>query len=56
MLFNNDHWMAGRLDALAQAGFTRPGGEASRWLLTPTGMPGAQVTFDDCVGRMLIHP
>lgn len=53
---NNDHWMAGRLDALAQAGFTRQGGGSPIWLLTPADAPDVQIASDDCMGRMLIHP
>jgi len=54
--FANDGWMAGRLDALSQSGFTRRSGETSAWLLTPTGAFGVLGSRDDCLGRMLVHP
>ncbi|WP_413737581.1 hypothetical protein ACL2XP_05625 [Sodalis sp. RH21] len=49
-----DGWMAGRLAALAQAGFARQGRmrDQPAWFLVATGASAG----DSCVGRMLIMP
>lgn len=55
--FDGDRWMAGRLAALAQSGFTRQVAplEQAEWLLTPTG-PTMAALGDSCCGRMLVFP
>ncbi|WP_413721151.1 hypothetical protein ACL2XG_23015 [Sodalis sp. RH24] len=54
----DDLWLAGRLSALAEAGFARleGAGESAQWWLTSTGATGAQFCGDACYGRMLVSP
>ncbi|NDL65362.1 hypothetical protein [Acerihabitans arboris] len=58
-MVKNDPWLAGRLLALADAGFVQheeQGDGGMGWWLTPTGTMVPWSHWDGCYGRMLISP
>jgi len=54
---DNDPWLLGRLDALADAGLVHSAWMNNRrvWLLTPADTPSTPRTGDGCYGRMLLQ-
>ncbi|QWA09692.1 hypothetical protein GTU79_20505 [Sodalis ligni] len=54
---DNDPWLLGRLEALAESGLVQPAWLDNRpvWLLTPTGAVSSPRSGDGCIGRMLLR-